>query len=82
MMIFLFKLLKSNDRLDNFLYPIKSEEVLKILHQVKEIMLPITLTHIKKYRNISKECRNFEYYKEKYLKKLDPQFYSLLQNQE
>ena len=61
-------------------YPKKSEEILSILHQIKKIMLPLTLTHLKEYKGDFKELKYIEYFKEEYLKKLDQQFYSLLQS--
>jgi len=62
-------------------YPNKAEEVLQIIHQIKKIMLPITMVYLKKYKGSLAKFESFNVFKETYIKKLDPQFYSLLQNQ-
>ena len=77
----LLKAVGIHDKLEKIdKYHNKSEGVLTLLHQIKEIIIPLTLIHLKDYQGNLKELKYFNSFKEKYLRRLDPEFYSLLQN--
>ena len=78
----LVQAVKIHDLLDPIdKYQNRSEEVLSILHQIKGIILPITITHLKQCQEPLQKLKYFDTFKERYLKNVDPEFYSLLQNQ-